>query len=89
MAEEPYRNYEIRDRIEAVNERVVKLEGKHEGHELICAQRQLQILKEFADLRASIAVVSKVGMFMGFVLFALELGRVTFPALFDLLAKVH
>lgn len=89
MAEEPYKNYEIRSRIESVNERVVKLEGKHEGHELICAQRQLQVLREFAELRAIITMIAKVGLFIAFVLFALELGRATFPVIFDLLTKGH
>jgi hypothetical protein len=88
MPEEPYR-YEARDRIERVTERALKLEGRIEGHEAICAQRYGQLIKELADMQETIATNSKVGLILIIMLFSLEIGRATFPALFELISKVH
>jgi hypothetical protein len=85
--ESSYNNREIRDRIDVVSERVIRAEGRQEGHEAICAQRYAQILKELAELRAVMTLVSKVGLFLAFVLFTLELGRATFPSLFEFITK--
>lgn len=65
-----------------VNERVIKNEGRQEGHEQLCAERGAQMLREIAELRAYIVMVTKIGMCLAFALFALELGKATFPAIF-------
>jgi hypothetical protein len=59
MPELPYRNDQIRDRIETVVERVVRIEGRQEGHELLCANRYSQILKEMTELRSDLAESQK------------------------------
>ena len=87
MEQDGYRN--VRDKIESVNERVLKGEGRQDGHEMLCAQRYGQILKELTELRASITTIAKVGLFMAFALFMIELGKATFPALFDAITRIH
>lgn len=86
MPEEPYR-YDLRNRVEAINERVVRSEGRQEGHEAVCAQRYAQILKDVAEMRIEMANQSKYGLAIAAVLALIELGRATFPALFDILTK--
>lgn len=87
--EDRYHNYEIRDRIDKVNERVIRVEGKQESHELVCAQRYAQILKDIAEVKATVTLVAKAGGIVGLALFMLELGKATFPALFELITKGH
>ena len=83
----PYRNYEIRDRIEAVNERTMETKGRIESHEMVCAQRYAQILKDIAELKAYVTMISKVGALLAFILFAMEFGKATFPTLFEVIEK--
>ncbi len=89
MAEEPYRNFEIRDRIEAVNERVVKSEGRQEGHELVCAQRYAQIIQNLTELKTNQSTIAKIGLIIAAGLGAIELGRATVPNIIDLLKALH
>ncbi len=87
MPEDPYLNREIRERIETVSDRVFRSEGRQEGHELVCAQRYGQILKELSELKILIITVAKVGLVVAAVLFMLEFGKATFPAIFEAISK--
>lgn len=86
MAEQYNREYELR-RVDVINEKVLKVEGRQEGHELLCAQRYMQIIKEMTEIRSETATQSRYGLYIAAVLFLLELGRATFPVMFDLLTK--
>lgn len=82
-----YRNFEIRGRIETVNEKVIKMEGRQDGHEILCAQRYNEILKQFVEMNTKVTQVSKTGFIIAVILFLLELGRATIPTVMDLLTK--
>lgn len=84
---ETYRPDSMRDRLESVSERVTKTEGRQEGHEALCAQRYSEILKAIAALQGDISSVSRLGLVVAVLLFMLELGKATFPALFELMTK--
>lgn len=88
MVENNYTNQNIRDRIEIVNERVIKAEGRQLAHEAICIELNRQVLKDIAELRVYITMVAKVGFWLAILLFGVELGKATFPALFDALLKI-
>lgn len=107
----PYRVADIRDRLDVIRERVIKLEGRQEGHEEVCTQRYSQVIKDIAAVQTNLAInvaslqksisdsndatqktlvlFAKVGLAISFLLFMIELGRATFPAIFDLLTKGH
>ena len=87
MSESHYRNVDIRDRMDVINERVIKAEGRQDGHESLCAERYKQILDFIAALRANIATVSKVGLLMALVLILIELGKASIPTLLSVLTK--
>jgi hypothetical protein len=97
MVEDAYTNRNIRDRIEVVNDRVTEvkgvvteLKGELRGHEQVCLQLNAQILKDIQELRTYITFAIKVGFWLAILLFGVELGKATFPALFDALLKsVH
>ena len=79
----------LSQRLEQVNEKAIKLAGRIEGHEAVCAQRHAQIIRDLAEMRAYAAMISKVGLILAVMLFGIELGRATFPALFELIERVH
>ena len=78
---------DVRDRIAVVNERTIKLEGRMDGHDAVCAQRHSQVIKDLADIRGSIATISKSGLLIAAVLLGIEIGRIGIPEVIELLSK--
>lgn len=75
----------FRKRVEEINDKVLTLAGQMRGHEDICAQRYGQLLKDIAEIRSIIWMAMKIAALGFLVLGGIELGKATFPALFDLL----
>ena len=75
----------FRKRVEEINDKVLTLAGQMKGHEEICAERYGQLLKDIAEIRSIIWMAMKIAALGFLVLGGIELGKATFPALFDLL----
>ena len=58
---------EDRQRLEQITERVIKSEGRQEGHEQLCAQRYAQILEKIAQLQTDLRLISKIGLILALV----------------------
>ncbi len=91
MAQEfPYRNSDIRDRIEVVSQKLSETDTCLRIHTELCTQLNHQILKEIAEIRAYGLLVTKVGFILALALFGVELGKAAWPLIFDIATRsVH
>lgn len=83
-----------RERMDRILERLTKNEGALLGHEDLCAERYGRILdkigivdKSITETREDMAANSRIYMVLASLLFLMEFGRATFPAIFDLIMK--
>ena len=91
---------DLRDRIDKISERVTKIEGRLDSHEMLNDQRYNTIIEKITEVRlnldkASIEFktnldkMSKIGFIIAMMLFAVELGKATFPQILDVVMKGH
>jgi hypothetical protein len=78
----------IRERLEMVNDRSIKTDVRQTEHEKLCTQRYSDILEKVNAIRTELATIAKIGLVLAIMLFGVELGRATFPAIFDAITHV-
>jgi hypothetical protein len=88
-------NERERERMERVLERLTKSESLLAGHENVCAERYERILekivsveKSITDTRDTMASNGRLYLTIAFLLFTLELGKLTVPVMFEFLMKM-